>query len=134
MKSEPLSRCPNVEKCIAALSATLAGMESVAPESGKDLTATVVFILATQKKMPDYLRLAIRTLTMVFDAWPLIVTRRPFHGLGFEQRKAQIEHWERSRLAFRRALIEFYRSFVAFGLHSDLSDQEAERVAHAKLD
>lgn len=134
MKSEPFSRRPNIEKCVAALSATLAGMESVAPDSRKDVTATVAFILATQEKMPDYLRLAIRALTMVFDAWPLVVARRPFHGLCFEQRKAQIEHWERSRLAFRRALIEFYRSFVAFGLHSDPNDQEAERVAHAKLD
>ena len=62
----------------------------------------VRFVVAQQGRTPDYLCLLLRAVTLVFDAWPLLTTGRPFHRLAPEVRRRQIEAWRNSRLGSMR--------------------------------
>src|SRR3546814_4936588 len=77
--------------------------------------------------MPDYMRLSIRILTLLFDTWSYPIKGKPFHRLPLSQRIDQVAAWENSRLEFRHGLIVFYRSFATFGLYSILYGQDYER-------
>src|SRR3546814_5774128 len=61
--------------------------------------------------MPEYMRLSIRILTLLFDTWSYPIKGKPFHSLPLSQRIDQVAAWENSRLEFRHGLIVFYRSF-----------------------
>lgn len=91
--------------------------------------AVARFVLQVHAHMPDYLRLSLRILTLLFDAWPYPTSGRPFHALDRAQRQARIHAWESSRLEARRSLMAFYRSFAVYGLYAELYSAEtpAER-------
>ncbi|MDW9830268.1 hypothetical protein GOB24_22055 [Sinorhizobium meliloti] len=125
---------PSIEKCVAALADTLVRIERPETNRQEDLKPIVFFLLSTLARMPDYLRVAFRVLTLAFDAWPLVFTGRPFHRLDLKRRIDQVEHWDGSQLAFRQALVAFYRSFVIFGLYSELYKQDSDRGAGTKQD
>ena len=82
------------------------------------------FVLATHARMPDYLRLPLRSLTLGFDAWPLLSAGRPFHRRPHEHRWRQIQAWKDSRLGFRRDLIKFYETLSIFGWYAELYGQD----------
>ncbi len=129
------SKSPQLhEKCVRALADTLVRMERPEKDGRENMVSVVGFLFATQARMPDHLRFAFRILTLVFDAWPYATTGKPFHRLDLPRRIDQVERWKRSRLAFRQGLIAFYRSFVIFGLYSELSKQDADRGMRAKQD
>jgi hypothetical protein len=88
------------------------------------------FLLSVHARMPDYLRLPFRILILLFDAWAYPRWGRPFHRLLLAERVAQIEAWQKSRLEFRRRLMEFYGSLAAFALYSELYGQDYEYNAH----
>ncbi len=111
---------PNFEQSVRAL--TDAAI-SEHPRSGSRAdTADHVarFVLQVHAHMPDYLRMSLRALTLLFDAWPYPTSGRPFHALDQAQRRAHIQAWEGSRLDARRSLIAFYKSFVVYGLYAEL--------------
>ncbi|PLT94968.1 hypothetical protein [Sinorhizobium medicae] len=134
MKSKPGQLVPSIEECVKALADTLVRIERPETDRSENVAPIVSFLLATLAKMPDYLRVAFRILTLVFDAWPLVVTGKPFHRLDLAGRINQVEQWNQSRLVFRQALIAFYRSFVIFGLYSELSKEDAYRGVCTKQD
>ena len=105
---------------LAFADATVRRKQSILSESTGDFEAVSEFLLAVHSRMPDYLRLPFRFLVLLFDAWPYPATGKPFHRLSLPHRTAQIESWERSRLEFRRRLIEFYGTLATFGLYSEL--------------
>ena len=82
------------------------------------------FLLAVHSRMPDYLRLPFRVLTLAFDAWAIPKSGRPFHRLPVEKRLEQMRRWRTSRIETQRRLIEFYESLALFGLYSDLYGQD----------
>lgn len=71
-------------------------------------------LLQSHAGMPDYLRMPLKCLTLVFDGWTLPFTGRPFHRLPHERRWRQVLAWRRSTLQFRRELVRFYESLVVF--------------------
>jgi hypothetical protein len=77
------------------------------------------FLLQTHARIPDYLRLPLRVLTLVFDAWGVITAGRPFHRLPLEARRRQVAAWKGSRLGFRRDLIKFFEALAVFGIYSE---------------
>lgn len=87
------------------------------------------FVLQVHAHMPDYLRMSLRVLTLLFDAWSYPTAGRPFHALDRTQRQARIRAWEGSRMEARRSLMGFYRSFIVYGLYAELYGTEtpAER-------
>jgi hypothetical protein len=78
------------------------------------------FLLDVRMHMPDYLRIPFRILGLIFDAWAIPLTGRPFHRLSNRQRLIQIHAWRSSRIEARRRFIEFYESLAVFGLYSEL--------------
>jgi hypothetical protein len=82
---------------------------------------TVVrFVRDQQARMPDYLKPALRLLTLTFDGSTIPFRGRPFHQLPHVQRWRQMEKWKGSRLGFRRDLMRFYESLVIFGWHAEV--------------
>ncbi len=78
----------------------------------------VRFVVAQQGRTPDYLRLQLRVATILFDAWPLLTTGKPFHRLAPEARRRQIENWRNSRLGPLRNFIRYYEGLAVFGWYS----------------
>jgi hypothetical protein len=123
-----ISMLPSFEKTVRAIADTLVQQDPAPADASRgELIAT--FLLASHARMPDYLRLAIRLLTLFFDASSYPITGRPFHKLGFARRASQFDRWDRSRLKFRQSFTTFYRTLATFGLYSDLYPQDYDSVA-----
>lgn len=134
MKFDPRFMLPNVDKCIEALADTLVCLERSESNVRIHLPAITSFLLATHARMPDYLRIAFRILTFVFDAWPLATKGKAFHHLDLADRLDQVNRWEHSRLAFRQSLVAFYRSLTMFRLYSELCKEDSDFRASAQQD
>jgi hypothetical protein len=78
----------------------------------------VRFILEQQGRMPDFLRLGLRAVTLALDGWTIPLTGRSFHRLPHARRWRQIEAWRGSRLRPVRDAVRFYESLAVFGWHS----------------
>jgi hypothetical protein len=91
-----------------------------AGDAGEALQQVVRFVLKQHARMPDYLRLPLAVLTVVFDAWAIPRSGRFFHRLPQERCWQQILAWKRSRLGFRRDLIRFYESLAIFGWYAEV--------------
>jgi hypothetical protein len=123
-------RLPNFERSVRALT-DVAIHDRPGPIPSVDIADDVArFVLQVHARMPDHLRLALRLLTLLFDAWPYPTTGRPFHALDRAQRRARVRTWEQSRLGVRRSLIAFYKSFAIYGLYAELYGADA-RVENA---
>ncbi len=81
--------------------------------------------LDQHRRMPDYLRLPFRCLTLLFDAWALPRTGRPFHRASPAQRSRQIRAWKGSALGVRRDLVKFYESLAVFAWHAERSASDS---------
>ena len=62
-----------------------------------------MFLISVHRKMPDYLRPPFWGLVLLFDAWSLPMTGKPFHSLKHADRAAQIEAWRSPASSFRGA-------------------------------
>ena len=78
------------------------------------------FLLGQHERMPDYLRLPLQVLTLVFDSWALPRNGHPFHRLTHERRWRQICAWKRSRVGKFRDLIKFYESLTILAFYSEV--------------
>ncbi|WP_372623485.1 hypothetical protein [Falsiroseomonas sp.] len=116
---------PDFERAVEAF-AQATVRERSAPRSDERDPSTSVgrFLLDVHARMPDYLRLPFRLLTLAFDAWSLPRHGKPFHRLPHELRIKHVQAWKTSRLEPRRRLIEFYETLAVFSLYSDLYGQD----------
>jgi hypothetical protein len=71
------------------------------------------------ERMPDYLRFPFQCLTLLFDAWSLPFTGRPFHRASPEQRARRVRAWKESTLGVRRDRIKFYEALAIFAWYSE---------------
>jgi len=114
------------EQTVAALAESImrdrCGMND-APTVDVQLSVTH-FLLATHAQMPDYLRLPLGVLTLVFGFWAVPTAGRPFHLLPHDRRSRQIQVWRTSALGFRRDLIKFYETLAVFGCYSEIYGQD----------
>ncbi len=78
------------ERCASAEAGPAQAYESVAR-----------FLLNTHAAMPDYLRLPLKSLTLVFGLSALATAGRPFHRLSHERRARQVRAWKESALGPR---------------------------------
>lgn len=119
---------PNFEDAISAFADTIVrDKQPLADRCARDADAVARFLSAAHAKMPDYLRLPFRILTLLFDASSIPLTGRPFHRLDLARRAAHVAAWENSRIEVRRRLMEFYGSLALFCLYSELYHQDYER-------
>jgi hypothetical protein len=114
------------DRAVAALSESIIrdrcpGMGSVDP---RPHAAVAGFLLDQHRRMPDYLRIPFRCLTLLFDAWALPLTGRPFHRASAAQRARQIQAWKGSALGVRRDLVKFYESLSIFAWFAERSARD----------
>jgi hypothetical protein len=74
----------------------------------------VNFVLEQHGRSPDFLRTPIKIITLVFDAWPVLTLRAPFHRQPHAQRWCQVQNWRGSRLGLCRNFIRFYENLVIY--------------------
>ncbi len=92
--------------------------------------AVTRFVLEQHGRMPDYLRLPFKVLTLVFDIWPVPLAGRPFHRLPHERRLRQIRAWRKSALGFRQNLIKFFETLIVWGWYSEVYRSDERRAAN----
>jgi hypothetical protein len=114
------------DRVVAALSESIirdhcSGAESANPRA---YAAVASFLVDQHRLMPDYLRVPFRCLTLLFDAWALPFTGRPFHRASPAQRARQIGAWKGSVLGVRRDLVKFYESLSIFAWYAERSAQD----------
>jgi hypothetical protein len=119
----------NFEATVAALCATIIRDRTGVREPGERLERTVQFVLGQHGRMPDYLRLPLCLLTLVFD-WSGLLRGARFHRQDDAGRIRQLERWRQSRLAPCRDLIRFYESLVTLYWYSLTEDSTNERLAN----
>lgn len=83
----------------------------------------VAFVLHQHGEMPDYLRLPIFLLTLIFDFWGIVTTGKFFHSLPHAERWRQIQAWQNSSIALCRDVIRFYESLVVFCWYSNQTSE-----------
>lgn len=112
---------PSFERTVYALAESIARERCPnTPDGGLEARRSVArFLLEQQRRMPDYLRLPMRCLTLAFDASALPFTGRSFHALPHEARLRQIRAWRGSRLGVRRDLIRFYEGLTIFAWYAE---------------
>lgn len=94
--------------------------------SAHALGEVVGFLSGQHARMTDFLRLPFKCVVLLFDAWSLPWTGRPFHRLSHTDRQEQFRKWKNSRLALRRDLIRFFETMTVFCWYSERYKQEPE--------
>lgn len=79
----------------------------------------VNFVIEQQNRMPDYLRLPLLILTLIFDMGGFLRTGSLFHTQSPSVRQLQIESWKNSPWQICRDVIRFYESLVVLYWQSD---------------
>jgi hypothetical protein len=87
----------------------------VREHGGVPCNTIVRFVLDQHARMPDFLRLPLRCLTLVLDGEAIAISGRPFHRLPPERRWRLILRWKHSRFGACADLMRFYESLAVFG-------------------
>ncbi|MGB3404422.1 MAG: hypothetical protein WBA77_17185 [Microcoleaceae cyanobacterium] len=83
----------------------------------------VQFVLQQHQRMPDYLKLPIFLLTILFNIWGFFRSGSLFHRQLDIVRWQQIESWKQSPISVFQDLIRFYESLVIFGWQAERYEQ-----------
>jgi hypothetical protein len=109
-----------------------------AEHSAVSPNAVVNFVVDQQGRMPDYLRLPLFVLTLVFNLAGFRYGGSLFHRLDPSARQRQIAAWRRSRIGAARDLVRLYESLAIFCWTSFVVAQEtapapAPIVVHTRV-
>jgi len=83
--------------------------------------STVRFVLDQHARMPDYLRLSVQVLTLLFVYWSSFPRLRSYHGLDADQRWTRVARMRGSSFGPFKDLIRFYEGLTVFGFHDELA-------------
>ena len=86
---------------------------------------TVRFVLDQHARMPDYLRLPLKVLTLIFVRWSGFPRLGSYRDLDADRRGGRIEGMRRSVLSPFRDLIRFYEGLTIYGFHEELARASA---------
>jgi hypothetical protein len=103
-----------IDRTIAAVCEEIGRGEGAGEGSCGDLAS---FVSIQMRGAPSHLRPALRAATVLFGLWGLW-RGAPFHRLGPERRRRQMEGWRRSPLGPCRDLMRFYDSLCLVALYS----------------
>ena len=95
-----------------------------AGEPGPHWNNAVRFVLAQHARMPDYLRLPLQVLTLLFVRWSGFPRLGSYRDLDQDRRWARIARMRGSILGPFRDLIRFYEGLAIFGFHEELTHAE----------
>jgi choline dehydrogenase-like flavoprotein len=92
-----------------------------AGQPGPQWNNTVRFVLAQHARMPDYLRLPLQVLTLLFVRWSGFPRPGSYASLDPDRRWSRIAGMRRSIVGPFRDLIRFYEGLAIFGFHEELA-------------
>ncbi len=123
----PLPCLPRFEPTVSALTYSLLDAGGVTAAAGGRFIQNRVtrYVLAEHGRLPDFLRLPMRVLTLLFDAQTLPFAGAAFHALAPERRAAWIARWRAAPLGACRDFIRFHESLAIFAGHDALSTLSA---------
>ena len=107
------------KKTVLALADTIASQRCGPTTSGVSRERVADFVLAQHGRMPDYLRLPLKILTLVFSISSVVTSGRRFHRLSDDRQCRQVSRWKNSRFGPCRDLMKFYESLVIFGSYAE---------------
>ena len=112
------------ENAVSALSYSFirAHFGARAGEPGPRWNRTVRFVLDQHGRMPDYLRLPLKILTLLFIHWSNLPRQGSYRTLDPDRRWRRIERMRSSILGPFRDLIRFYEGLTVFGFHMELAE------------
>jgi choline dehydrogenase-like flavoprotein len=114
--------------CYAFIRAHFGGRaDAVASAPGPAWNRTVRFVLDQHARMPDYLRLPLKILTLLFVHWSGFPRLGSYRYLDTDRRWGRIERMRRSVLGPFRDLIRLYEGLTIYGFHEELARATAER-------
>jgi len=97
------------------------------PEAANVSTNAVVnFVLDQHARMPDYMRLPLTVVTVLFDIGGLTTSRTLFHRMRRPDRRRHIEAWRSSRFSLARDFVRLYESLAIFAWYSMLDPRIRE--------
>jgi len=107
---------PDFEATVSALTYSLLDSGGVHDAAGGRFIQNRVcrYVMAEHGRLPDYLRLPMRVLTLMFDAQTLPFAGAPFHALAPERREPWIRRWRHLPLGPCRDFIRFHESLAVF--------------------
>ncbi|MFZ1101792.1 MAG: GMC family oxidoreductase [Hyphomicrobiaceae bacterium] len=82
---------------------------------------SVRFVLNQHARMPDFLRLPLKILTLLFVRWSGFPRLGTYRYLDADRRWGRIERMRRSRLGPFRDLIRFYEGLTIYGFQEELA-------------
>jgi hypothetical protein len=97
------------------------------------LNKVVLFLVEQHSRMPDYLPFPFKYSVILFGAWAIPFSGRPYHKLAHIRRWRQIQVWKNSSLAFRRDLIRFLEALIVFYWYSELLDIKMSEKARISI-
>jgi choline dehydrogenase-like flavoprotein len=98
-----------------------AHFDAQAGAPGPAWNRTVRFVLDQHARMPDYLRLPLKILTLLFVRWSGFPRLGTYRYLDADRRWDRIERMRRSMLGPFRDLIRFYEGLTIFGFHEEMA-------------
>lgn len=99
------------------------------PSEGDVAARVARFVRDQRARMPDYLLVAMKALTFVFDLWPIPTTGRPFRHLSESEQARRVAAWKRSRLGPFRDFVRFHETLILFAWHVEMDAIGAARMA-----
>lgn len=84
----------------------------------RELNETVRFVLEQSGRMPDFLRVPFRILTVAFNIQAFMKTGVLFHRQEPELRAVHAAAWKHSRISVRRDFIRYYESLGTLFWHA----------------
>ncbi len=82
------------KKTVLALADTIASQRCGPTTSGVSRERVADFVLAQHGRMPDYLRLPLKILTLVFSISSVVTSGRRFHRLSDDRQCRQVSRWK----------------------------------------
>jgi hypothetical protein len=119
------------EATVIALAETILFEQCAGAASGvtPGHSAAAAFLLKQYAQMPDFLRLPLKLLTLLFGVWSLPFAGRPFYRLPLDRRRRQLQVWKTSPHGFRRDLIRFYEILTVFGWYAERYGEDYTHAA-----
>ncbi len=96
-----------------------------AGEPGPRWNDTARFVLAQHARMPDYLRLPLKVLTLLFVVWSGFPRLASYRSLDPDSRWRRTARMRGSSFGPFRELIRFYEGLAIVGFHEELARAEA---------
>ena len=88
------------------------------------------FLMQQVEKLPDFLQVPFKSLTLLLAVWSLPFEGRFFHRLSNRKQQRYFDFFKRSKLNWQRDLISFYETLSIFSFYSCVEERESSKLVN----